>query len=99
MNYQLILQFPEKLFNFDYLVQIEEDLTQILKDDEFDGHDVGSGEINFIILTNKPDNAFKSLKQYLVDKELFNCVKAAYRTIDGETFTVLYPASLKKFSV
>jgi len=99
MQYQLILQFPEKLINLNDLVKIEDDFVKILKDGELDGHDIGSGEVNFFILTNRPDNAFKSLKPYLMSKELLNCVKSAYRRIDDEKFFILYPTSLKAFNV
>lgn len=99
MQYQLVLQFPEKLINFDSIVNIEDNFIKILKDGEVDGHDIGSGEVNFFILTNKPENAFKSLEKYLMDKELLNCVKSAYRRIDDENFVILYPPSLKEFNV
>ncbi len=99
MQYQLVLQFPAKLINLDSLVKIEDDFVEIIKDGEVDGHDIGSEEVNFFILTNEPDNVFKSLKQYLIEEELLNCLKAAYRPIDGEKFVILYPSSLKKFNV
>lgn len=99
MQYQLVLQFPEKLINLDTLVKIEDEFIKILKDDEVDGHDVGSGEVNFFILTNNPENVFKSLRQYLTDKELLNCAKMAYRRTNEETYVILHPASLKEFNV
>ena len=99
MQYQLVLQFPEKLIDFNRLVEIEEDLARILKSSEIDGHDIGSGEVNFFILTNEPKDEFKRLKQYLIDKELLHSLKAAYRRTDKEEYVVLCPDSLTKFII
>jgi hypothetical protein len=99
MQYQLVLQLPENLISFDQLVKIENDITKIIKDDEVDGHDIGSGEINFFILTNNPDTAFNSLRQYLTTKRLWKHLKAAYRDINGKDYIILYPNTLKEFKV
>jgi hypothetical protein len=99
MQYLLVLQFPEKLIDFNRLVEIEDDLAEMLKDSEIDGHDIGLGEVNFFILTNKPKDEFKRLKQYLIGKELFNSMKAAYRRTDGEEYVILCPDTLTKFKV
>lgn len=75
MQYQLVVQFPEKLIGLDHLCKIEDDLANISSDNKIDGHDIGSGEANIFILTNNPEYSFQNLKSYLVDKELLSFVK------------------------
>lgn len=97
MQYQLVAQFPEKLINLNFLVEIENDLEGLLVSDEVDGHDVGSGDANIFIITNKPEDTFQNLKPYLIDKKLINFVKIAYRRTDEGKLIILYPDSLKEF--
>lgn len=99
MKYQIVLQFPETLLTFDYLVRMEDDFVALLKNDDIDGHDIGSGEINIFILTDSPINTFERLKQYLVSKELLNSVKVAYRDLNSDIYKILYPDTLKEFDI
>ena len=99
MKYQFVLQFPENKIDFSILTEVEDDLSNILKNDQVDGHDIGSGQVNFFILTDNPNEAFKKIKQYLIDKELLIYAKAAYRPMEGKKYCILYPKSLKEFKI
>lgn len=99
MQYQLVLQFPEELINFDKLIKTENDLICVLTEDKVDGHDIGSGEVNFFIHTDHPEKSFKKLEKYLVDNQLLVCAKVAFRQLDGTEYRVLYPESLKVFNI
>ena len=53
-DHQLVIQFPEGAFkDFDALVSFEDSLCDLLGDrHEVDGHDIGSGEVNFFIFSD-----------------------------------------------
>ena len=54
--HQLVIQFPESAFpDFLDLVKYEDALIDALGDaHEVDGHDIGSGEVNFFVFTDDP---------------------------------------------
>lgn len=53
MNYQLVIQFAEEVFEeIDEIADFEDKLDESLIDAEVDGHDIGSGECNIFIHTN-----------------------------------------------
>jgi hypothetical protein len=58
-THQLVIQFPEGAFSgFDALVRFEDSLYDVLADrHEVDGHDIGSGEVNFFVFTDDPKTA------------------------------------------
>jgi hypothetical protein len=92
-THQLVLQFPESAFpTFDHLVEYEEALIDTLGNNhEVDGHDIGSGEVNFFILTNDPDSAMVAI---LGATTLVSTpgLQAAARLIKGEVYQRLWPA-------
>lgn len=102
MKYQLVIQFPGKSTDdFDHLIEIEDELEEKLTDNsEVDGHDFGSGEMNIFILTNEPVETFNQVKTILaeMDDDL-SVVKVAYRDIEAEDFTILWPNNLTEFVV
>lgn len=63
-----------------------------------DGHDAGSGEMNIFIFTDQPQLAFEKIKS-LFDRQDVPRLKAAYRTIGTNKFTILYPADLTHFTI
>ena len=92
MKYQLVLQFDaSNIEDFDQVIEIENSTTDVLGNAHVvDGHDFGSGEMNIFIHTDKPNDAFEIIKTKLVPtmgKEM----KAAYRELSGENYTVLWP--------
>ena len=102
-KYQLVVQFKiggESADGLGLLDALEEKLEEI--DDEralFDGHDIGSGEVNFFIMTNEPNGTFARLRLLLEGDGLLNRSEIAYRELDGEEFTALWPPGLKRFEV
>ena len=69
----------------------------------FDGHDIGSGQIDFFVYTNNPQNTFESVSQ-LLGKERMKGLKAAYRKRDKDGYAtgkylIVWPEGLKKFRV
>ena len=98
MNYQLVLQFRgDSLDDFDAMVALEEELMEELGDSaDVDGHDVGSGETNIFIFTSDPAGTFDRAKPVLARKQRLQVVTAAYRPVDGEQFTVIWPEGRTK---
>lgn len=92
-GHQLVVQFPEDAFlDFDALVSFEDSLDQILGDrHDVDGHDVGSGEVNFFVLTDDPRAALAEIQERHMDRFSSPGVRAAARPIDGERYEVLWP--------
>jgi hypothetical protein len=101
MKYQLVLQWPAStIAAYDALVEFEDMLRENLSEESrVDGHDLGSGEMNIFILTNKPESTFESAKDILQSQALWTQARASYREIDGDDYTILWPADLKKFKV
>ena len=102
MRYQLVLQFPgDSPADFDALLAVEGRLTAMLRDvAEVDGHDIGSGEANIFVLTNNPRDIFDMVLPALKDGTEFASMRAAFREITGETYTVLWPRDFRgKFAV
>ena len=102
MKYQLVIQFPgESEDDFDHLIEIEDEFEEKLTDSSVvDGHDFGSGEMNIFILTNEPVETFKKVKTIIDGKDDYiSVMRAAYRDIESEVFTILWPNDLTKFVV
>jgi hypothetical protein len=102
MKYQLVLQWavPFPIENLDDLVALEDLLIEELADGgEVDGHDVGSGEVNIFIHTDSPMETFNVLQPILKSRTLLHHTRAAYRDLDEDQYTVLWPVGLKSFSV
>src|SRR5687768_3716392 len=101
MKYQLVLQFAgDSLADFDAMVALEEELTANLGDSaDVDGHDVGSGETNIFIFTSDPARTFLQAKPVLERRQSLQAVTAAYRAVDGEDYTVIWPeGSTREFT-
>ena len=66
-QYTLVLQFPEKSMEFDEMSELEDSIEKHLQDKKdqslVDGHDIGSGQIDFFVYTNNPQNTFESVSQ------------------------------------
>jgi hypothetical protein len=101
MKYQLVIQFPyssEK--DYDNMIELENKLEEKIGENHIiDGHDIGSGEMNIFIHTDKPEEAFKVVRANLLTNEIKN-IKAAYRPLAGENYEVIWPKGfLGKFCV
>ena len=103
LPYQLVLQFPaDTLKDFDALIALEDLLIAGIEDDEtvVDGHDSGSGESNIFIHTSDPDLAFTRAHSLLLKQGAPpNGFRAAYRKIDADSYTVLWPEGQTEFAV
>ena len=65
-----------------------------------DGHDVGSGERNIFIFTSDPAATFHRARPVLERRQQLQSVTVAYREVEGEQFTVIWPkGSLREFRV
>lgn len=93
MRYVLVLQFHESYFaSYGDLVKFEERLRACMpRTCEVDGHDVGSGTTNFFVFTNAPLAAHKAFRKYLGTNAVERKVRVAYREVDGEAYTNLWP--------
>jgi len=98
MKYQLVLQFPNRwLWSFSCLIRLEDQLINKLGSSaDVDGHDCGSGEMNIFILTNDPMGTFQKIRPLLARKLWLRVSAAAYREIEGENYTVIWPEGLQK---
>ena len=102
MRYQLVLQFRcDTLADYDQMIALEDRLIEDLGHSaEVDGHDCGSGETNIFILTSDPAATFWRIRQTLKQEGRLEAVTAAYREIEGEHYTVLWPeCSAQEFRV
>jgi hypothetical protein len=101
MNYLLVLQFPaSSLEDYDAMIALEEAIIAELGEaDKVDGHDMGSGESNIFVFTDDPKNVFAKLEPLLRVRHLLSCARIAYRDVDGDDYTILFPEELEGFSV
>jgi hypothetical protein len=93
MDHQLVLQFKgENFLDLDALVSLEDKLQEVIEQiGDVDGHDMGSGEANIFVLTADPIATFERAKPLLSEASLLNTVRAAYRDVRSDVFTVLWP--------
>src|SRR5262249_16812122 len=93
MNYVLVLQFRgDSAEDLDATIALERALTEVLGDSAaVDGHDIGSGEGNIFICTSDPATTFLRAKPVLERRQCLENVTAAYRQVDGEEYTVIWP--------
>ena len=101
-EYQLVLQFPcNSMQDFDAVVAAEEELISVVGHSaEVDGHDAGSGEANIFVLTSEPAVIFKLAMPLLQQRGLLTAgFKAAFRSVVGSTYTVLWPEGTSEFNV
>ena len=93
MSYQLVLQFRgDSLEDLDATVALEDELIEALGDEaDVDGHDVGSGETNIFIFTSDPAATFHRVRPVLERGGQLQAVTAAYREVERERYTVIWP--------
>lgn len=102
MDFQLVLQWATEstTCNYDALIEVEELLIEGLPEgNEVDGHDLGSQQMNIFIRSKDPIACFGHARNILVDHEMWATVRAAYRHVDAEAYTVLWPENLAEFKV
>jgi hypothetical protein len=101
MRYQLILQLPAfSAEDYDEMIELEEIIIGHLANlGCVDGHDAGSGEMNIFILTDSPKAAFDRIGQMPAIRNVMPDLKAAYREIGKDDFTILHPIGLTRFTI
>jgi len=102
MRYQLVLQWSpvSGLRDYDMLIEMEDLLLDKLdKQDDVDGHDFGSGDMNIFILTDDPGACFERVKAILECRDTWASVRVAYREISGDEYFILFPKHLTQFDV
>lgn len=102
MEYLLVLQWSSDSSTQDYdqLIEIEELLMEKLSDnEEVDGHDIGSGEMNIFIYTDDPAESFQRVKTILENHKMWPPIRIAYRELTSDAFTILWPQNLTHFQV
>jgi hypothetical protein len=99
----LVIQFPQSAFpEFDELVRYEEALVEVLGDPhDVDGHDSGSGEVNFFVLTDDPSAAMAAMRDASGGSLLSHPqVRLAARLVGGEDYKPLWPVGdERKFQI
>ncbi len=103
-KYQLVIQFDDEMGQaLDHLIEFENELIELLDGvAEVDGHDVGSGTANILIMTNAPKKLWDRLEPMIEDNEdsELEPVAAAYREVEDDEYTVLWPSDYEgEFSV
>jgi len=82
------------------MIEIEEAIIKGLGGlGKVDGHDAGSGEMNIFIITDQPLFAFEQIQAILGSRDFMIDLKAAYRQMDSDDFTILYPFGLAHFQI
>ncbi len=101
MKYQLVLQWPASAIkDYDAMIEVEDALLEKLSDEnEVDGHDAGSGEMNIFILTDNPKKAFDEVRGILGSRDFWVDARVAYRDVAGNKYTVIWPKDLSEFKV
>src|SRR5688572_12241714 len=98
---ELVLQLSaSSLKDYDAMIELENVLIAQLDNlGEVDGHDMGVGEMNIFIRTDHPKLAFERVKSVLGTKDFMPDLRAAFRKVGKDQFTILYPNNLTHFTI
>ncbi len=98
---ELVLQLPaSSIRDYDTLIELEKSIaTRLGTLGEVDGHDMGMGETNIFIRTDQPTVAFEKVKRLLGTRDFMPDLKAAYRDVGKDDFTILHPHGLRSFKI
>jgi hypothetical protein len=98
MKYQLALQFPgHSVADYNTMVALEAALIAALGEAaEVDGHDVGTDAMSLFIFTDDPAATFGQVKPLLERHEQLEWVTAAYREVELDRYTVIWPPGYRK---
>lgn len=93
MQYLVVFQFPESFFESRTDIGLFEEklIASMPKTCEVDGHDVGSGTVNFFVFTKSPLAAHGHFRKYLGTNKVQKNLRVSYREVDGEAFVNLWP--------
>ncbi|MFF1830824.1 hypothetical protein [Paenarthrobacter sp. NPDC058040] len=102
MKYILVLQWQGRSgIDYDKLIAMEDIVLAELPGSlgVVDGHDCGSGEMNIFVHTERPVEAFAAVMSSLSSESRWTDTRAAYRPMDSNDFVILWPTTLKNFTV
>jgi hypothetical protein len=86
--------------DYDKMVGIEDRLIERLsKRCKVDGHDFGSNEANIFIHTGDPQRAYEEIRTILSGHRLWSDTRIAYRQIDGNEYTQIWPEGASTFDI
>ena len=97
MNHQLVLQFQgDDPATLEKVIALEDQLIAALGGStsvEVDGHEPGDGVIHLFLLAKNPARVWEKIEPLVEDaaSEDLEINAVAYRDLDGEDFTVLWP--------
>ena len=98
MEYQLIIKMHEDTLTYDEIILTENKLIDFFGEAIVDGHDRGSGEINFFLLTDQPERVFEKARE-MFPKRCQSNLKSAFRQPGADEYKILHPKDLSKFSL
>jgi len=79
---------------YDDLVALEDELISALGESaDVDGHDIGTSEANIFVLTSAPLKTFQDIKPTIENAGLLQLATVAFRSVQGDAFTVIWPAN------
>jgi hypothetical protein len=101
MRFQVVLQWSaSSMKDYDEMVNIEDLLIESLtKRSKVEGHDFGSKEANIFVHTDDPRRAFEEIRTILSGHKLWSDTRIAYRHIDGDEYTVIWPEGATTFKI
>ena len=86
--------------DYDAIIAAEEMLREDLGNvGRVDGHDAGSGEMNIFIFTNHPKLCLQACQQIFGARNFKREMKVAFRKLDEDDYTVLYPPGATEFAI
>lgn len=101
MNHQLVLQFQgDDATTLDKVIELEDRLIEALNGStaaEVDGHEPGDGVVNLFLLSKNPARTWEKIESLVEDaaSEDLEILAVAYRDVEGEDFTVLWPSDFE----
>lgn len=98
MTNQLVLQFQgDDEDTLDKVIALEDQLIEVLdgmSSVDVDGHETGDGVVNLVLVAKNPAKVWEKIEPFVEEaaSEDLEINAVAYRPLDGEDFTVLWPA-------
>lgn len=98
MEFQLVVQFRGgNQVGYDVIVALEDELISALGESaDVDGHDIGTDEENIFVITSDPSQTFRDIKTTIENAGLLQLATVAFRSVEGETFTVIWPENAEQ---
>jgi hypothetical protein len=101
MEYLLVLQLPgSSMRPHDEVLRIERRVGVALGGlAVVDGHQQSSGEIDILVLTERPIEVLQRINELPEGWEVVPALRAAYRKVDDDDFEVLDGAGPRRFRI